>query len=77
MNGGVKVAVELAALDDFVGVAGAVELELVHAVFRDHVKAGIAEVAKVFWPGERESAFVGFEYPSACAEAMRCSFGLS
>ena len=61
MDGGVEVAVELASFDDLVRVAGAVELELVHAIFLDHVEARIAEVAIVFRPGQRESAFVGFE----------------
>ena len=61
MDRRVEVAVELAALDYFVGISRAVELELVHAVLVDHLEAGVAEVAIVFRSGEREATFVGFE----------------
>src|SRR5579862_7221793 len=61
MNGGVEVAVEFAARDDLVGVACAIELELVHAILVDHFEAGVAEVAVVLRARESQAAFVRLE----------------
>src|SRR6202790_3374283 len=61
MDGGVKVAVELASRDHFVRIASPVELELVHAVFLDQVETSVSEIAIVFRPGKREPAFIGFK----------------
>src|SRR5579872_1182484 len=61
MNSRIEVAVELAALDDLVGVTGAVELELVHAIFLEHRNACVAKVAIVFWARQCETSFVGLE----------------
>ena len=55
MNGGVEVAVEGAAREDAVGVAGAVELELIDVIFVDHVQAGLLEELVVFGAGEGQA----------------------
>ena len=55
MNGRRKVAVEFAAGKDAIGIPGAVELELVHAVVADELHAGIAKRRVVLRAGEREA----------------------
>src|SRR5208283_994923 len=56
MNCRREVAIEQAAGKDLAGVPGAIKLELVHAVFRDHVEAGAFEQVVVLWRGERKAA---------------------
>ena len=52
MDRGVEVAVKGAAGKDAIGIAGSVELELVHAVAVHHLQAGLLECAVVLRAGE-------------------------
>lgn len=47
MNGGVEVAVKLAARNDLVGIAGAIEFELVDAVFLNQIETRVSKVAVI------------------------------
>src|ERR1019366_658827 len=60
MNGSCKIALELTARDNTVGVARPIELELVDAIVAHELHAGIAECRVVFRPGERKTVVHDF-----------------